>query len=661
MLFLDRSWVFVRLGLLLVVLCSAAAAGRAQDSASVFLLVDESGSMKRDREGWRKEAARLLVYGLPNGSTIAASGFGDPEKPITLVPILLNDTAEGTRNRQALAARMESLGDADQKTDIYGALRAVLARIAEIDPDTRAAKPPYVIMLSDFEPSPDPGDQVRKSVCDDMKQTGAHLLAVGFGKVHRPTIGFLQSCGDTTVWGPVENPSSLMGVFWKIQRRISRALPMEQRTIEAGERVSFRLPSWAQQGFLLTWTRNIGGGAPVWKGDVEKTVQATGKSFRLARWTSSPIGGIDFTCTVPVELSVVAAGPIEVQASFDPPMPWLPKEPVRISAKLISSATGAAVTDWISTAATEASGKWEIGSEVTPLVVNPNNDAVEGSSSAPATETSSTGVVEMSVGGASWTRNYKGHVVRSPFTIGNSYRAHRLFEWQRLTVPLESAFGDRDFTADVRPPAGFLANPQTIGFTKFTRSQSVSLQRSSAPSSLFVRVFGGLASAVRRVPETTTAEIVFDIKPSTGLKRTDVARLTVELLPYPQWSLRTGAALVLGAPIFLIVMAVVGPKFPRGFLKPCDLNGRPIGAGEMIELHKYRKRLRLDRWGLRNAALRTTYGKRIFVILGPGARLLKMSDGYRSSSAVSMLTCTLEVGDIVAAEDGGKTAAYIFD
>jgi hypothetical protein len=112
-----------------------------------------------------------------------------------------------------------------------------------------------------------------------------------------------------------------------------------------------------------------------------------------------------------------------------------------------------------------------------------------------------------------------------------------------------------------------------------------------------------------------------------------------------------------GIPIVLVLMGIAGPAFPRRFLTPCDLDGRPTRSGELIELQNYRKRLRLDGWGLPNATLQSTFRKRIFVTLGPGTTLLRASGG-----SVSRATCVLESGDIVATESStGKTTAYKFE
>ena len=153
---------------------------------------------------------------------------------------------------------------------------------------------------------------------------------------------------------------------------------------------------------------------------------------------------------------------------------------------------------------------------------------------------------------------------------------------------------------------------------------------------------------------------MLDFQPFSGTQRPDVARFTVELRPYPQWVFRVAAGLLIGIPVVPIIMVIIGPLFPRGFLTPCDLNGRASKAGDLIELHRYRKRLRLDSWGVCNATLRVTFRRRIFVTLGPGTRLLKACDSYRPSAAVSMQTCTLDPDDILASESGGKTTAYKF-
>jgi hypothetical protein len=648
------------LAALLVTISPAVAnAQTTEDHASVFLLVDQSGTMRRDSQAWRKEAAKLLLYSLPNGSTFAASGFGSPEKSITLDPLLLDDTDQGSKNRQLIASLVQSLGDSDQRTDVYGAIRAALNRIAATDPDTLAARPPYIVMLSDFEPDPDPGDQVRSAVCDDLKQTGVHFIAVGFGRVHRPTLAFLQSCGDVTVWGPVADSPSLMDVFWKIQHRISRALPIEQSTLRPGERTSIPLPAWAQQGFVLAWTRDQGNATPNWNWDVAGGLENAGKSFRVARWHKNERGSLEVSSTAPVQLSVVAAGPLQLQATFDPPAPWLTNEPVRISAGLASPATGALVTEWIPAAGTEASGKWAVGTDAIPLAFDSHAGAVEATWIPPAPVTSSKALLDMSVAGAHWTRTYDIQVLRSPLRT-STYTAGRLFEWQTFSIPLESALPGRTFTLTVHTSDGFVAVPSSVKFTDTTRTQFISLERRDAPSLWFVRVFRGLAASVNKVPDKATTELVFDIQPSSGIERSDVSRFTVELRPYPQWMFWLAATLLLGIPVILITMAIIGPAFPRGFLTPCDLSGRAMKPGDLIELHSYRKRLHLESWGMCNATLRVTFRKRIFVTLGPGTRLLKASDSYRPNAAVSMQTCKLDLDDILASENAGKTIAYKF-
>ena len=81
---------------------------------------------------------------------------------------------------------------------------------------------------------------------------------------------------------------------------------------------------------------------------------------------------------------------------------------------------------------------------------------------------------------------------------------------------------------------GFVAAPQSIEFTDPTRTNFILVQSRGAPSSWFIRVVGGLAAAARQVPDKATAEFVFDFRPFNGIERPGVARLTVELRPYPQ-------------------------------------------------------------------------------------------------------------------------------
>ena len=110
----------------------------AQPRHSVIVLVDESGTLRRD-PGWRNKAAALLAYGLPEGNALAISGFGNRGRKLELRPLALADAGEGRQNRELLAMRSSKLGAGDQQTDIYGAITQSLDQFTGMAPEIRQA------------------------------------------------------------------------------------------------------------------------------------------------------------------------------------------------------------------------------------------------------------------------------------------------------------------------------------------------------------------------------------------------------------------------------------------------------------------------------------------------------------------------------------------
>jgi hypothetical protein len=186
------------------------------DRATVFVLVDESGTMRRDAQGWRKEAAALLAYSLPAGDSLVISGFGNPGRKLELDPMLVGDSENGRQDRLLLATRSRNLGDSDQKTDIYGVLRAALDRISSIDPHSRELSPATIVMLSDFKPDPEPDPQSKQDVCRMLSQYRTTFLGVGFGDVDRKNLEYLGDCAHEQLgvrWTPRRLFSASFGSF----------------------------------------------------------------------------------------------------------------------------------------------------------------------------------------------------------------------------------------------------------------------------------------------------------------------------------------------------------------------------------------------------------------------------------------------------------------
>jgi hypothetical protein len=407
-------------------------------------------------------------------------------------------------------------------------------------------------------------------------------------------------------------------------------------------------------------SRDQVGAAPAWTWNTNEVTEQSGKSFRLARWRGTKPDVIEFSSAAPAELSVVAAGPMQVEARFEPPTPWLVGEPIRVSAALMSPLTSAPVTEWSGVAGTEAVGKWNGGGDTVSLAFDPRAVGVQGMVIAPASGDAAKGIVTMFVSGARWTRTYGTQTVVSPLRT-SLFTADRLFEGEKFFIPVESALGDRSFSLKLHASSDLVVMPDLLTFEHGRTKQFVSLQSRGVSPSWFRRVFGGLGATLRRPPQAISAGIAFDFQSPDGLTRPSAGSITIQLRSYPWWTYWVVATILIAIPILLITWRAIGRPFPNLFLSQCDLAGRAVKGGDLIELRQYRKRVRLGRWGLVNVTvLRPFVGKDILVNVGSGARLLKASNNYRSDSAVSMTTTTLEPGDILAAEKGGSSTSYKF-
>jgi hypothetical protein len=650
----------VSLPILLALSCAHAAVvlgQTTQDRASVFLLVDESGTMKRDQQGWRKEAGALLLYSMPDGSTFAATGFGNPDRKLSLDPLLLDPSETGRKNRDGLLRTIQSLGDSDAQTDIFGAIASTLAKISTFDPDTRSSRPQYIVMLSDFEPDPNPGEQVRSSVCEQLKHQNVHFIAVGFGRVHRPTLDYLRSCGDVSEWGPVLDSAALIEVFWEIQHRIWRSLPVAHHDLRAGESVKVTFPAWAGEAFVLASAARQSGQRPSCR-DITGATYSEGKSFRLLRINPKQQSAIDLSCAIGVQVSAVASGAIQLQTTFDPRSPWLINEPIKATGTLVSAADGRIIKDWVPIASTQASGVWMLGDSLIPLVLNPESGSVVGDAIAPDRNVSVKGLVQMSVGAARWGHAYEAKIISAPVRLTH-YSVRTVLDSEMLSLALESALEGREFALTFRDPEGFTVVPRTVKFSDSQAIQTIHLIKRGSSPNMLVRGVEGLLESLTRVSRSSTLRISAEFSTGGLASRPLISPIEVEIQPYSRPVLWATVVVALGLPIAFVLVLIAGPRFPRGFLTPCDLSGRPVKSGVLIELERYRKKLNLEPWGLAGSKLLAKWSGRIIVELGPETSLRESSQGYRRSAATR--ACELSPDDILVRESGTTVTGFKFD
>jgi hypothetical protein len=170
----------------------------ASDKHTVVVLVDESGTLKKD-PGWRKRAASLLAYSLTSGSSLAISGFGNPGRSLPLKPLPIGDTGQELSNRKILSDCAFQLGDSDSRTDIYGAIRSALKEFASIPPRVRESSPPVMIILSDFVSDPVPTAADRETLCGDLRSQKGNLPSPRLaGLHHNESFGQFRFSGAQT-------------------------------------------------------------------------------------------------------------------------------------------------------------------------------------------------------------------------------------------------------------------------------------------------------------------------------------------------------------------------------------------------------------------------------------------------------------------------------
>ena len=316
--------------ILLFFLCATIPNLQAQRQ-TVFVLVDESQSLKADRAGWRKDAAALLAYSLSDGRSMSLSGFGDPGRKLDITPLPLDSTELGIQRRNSLANTAGSLKVSDNKTDLFGAIHDVLVEASKMDPLLRHSAPPVLVILSDFRTVPVRSSSEQQVLCEELQKSHVDLIEVGFGKVDFPTSNYLANCAGTSRWGVVSDPAALPEVFWKLQNRFTKSLKIFEGEFAGPRDVPIPIPEWADEVLLLGLNERDGETTSTWDwaGDNLKQMQVNpGGRYRLARVQVVRGAGVKAPTIIHVskspgvKLSAVARGQLVLRIKTEPPSPW---------------------------------------------------------------------------------------------------------------------------------------------------------------------------------------------------------------------------------------------------------------------------------------------------------------------------------------------------
>lgn len=630
------------------------------DRRTVFVLIDESGTLKADAAGWRKQAAAMLAYALTDGSSMAMSGFGNAGRTLDLAPRYLDSSPDGIRNRMHLAELATALTDNDRQTDLFDAIRQALTEVSKMDTAVRQAAPPAIIVLSDFQPDPAPNEATRAQLCQDLRNSSSDLLLVGFGKVDTRVAEYLASCAGTTAWGAVGGPRALLDVFWKIHRRYTSSLRVYQRRLDGQSRFAVPVPPWSGELFLLASSDDPAKTVNQWQWSVlDARHQYEGRYYRLARLTPSPellrkgVLDVGLENSSNIVLSVAASGQLALKTVMQPPAPWLIGESVIFRQELVSSKTGKPVAEWTNSGDVEYASSVDLsaGNHV-PLRWEHETSSFEGTLIVPAEERL-TGRAKLTIDGASWSQNISGTASSSPVDLGLDNQGRMVFQtwgpgWPASKV-IRSILPNRRFKATIAM-AGFDAGISALEFDSGTQLHRMSIE---PPASVdfserlfaFFRPLRPLTGAVKVATQFETGQTV------------ESQAIPVVILFYPLWVRASIVIVVAGPIVFFALFLLIGRRLPPWHLVPCDDGGKPLRGRNPIRLANYRRSLSLDRHGVPGVAIkRSLFGATWVRLRGPVS--------LRTATGVSLdghSNHRIAVGDILLYKAGGNTTSYRVD
>jgi hypothetical protein len=606
---------------------------------TVFVLVDESGTLRADHDGWRREALALLAYALPNGSSVAISGFGNPERRLTLELSSLDDTEAGRTARRRIAERAANLSSDDRYTDLYGAIRQVVSKVASMDKAALRAAPPAVILLTDFDADPQPDPAIRESTCRSIRESGVELIAVGFGKVNTEAQRYVAGCADTLPVATLTDPGDLVDTFWKVARRLSRYIRVRVTSLSASTPVQVTLPEWASEAAVLAfapdspaadWAWHVNGVSPA----------SSGRYFRLCR---IPIKkdrhlSITMTGTRPVRLSVAVRGDAVLGLSSRTPEPWLRGESIPFNVQLKAAASGKIVDEWVSIGEVDRAAWLRMDDQQpSPMEV----DLAHGTFSAPMLlpqagphRFTSTVLID----GTVWRAETSAAI--QSFPVQQSGGALRTWAWVPggANLKLTTDLGVRAFEASYTTSANLGHARGLAAFGPASATQMIRIRTGSGSGSLARDWF----SPLDPIAGTMQMDISLQNGQMVGGFETPVVISFV-----PLWVRLPLTAL----PAVLLLAVMRGRRLPAWHLLRLDASWKPV-PGDVIRLRTHRRRIDLSHHGLPGTAIRKPIVGQTFVQLGKDTRVCVQGDrDLRYSQARK----SIRPGDVISRRDSTGT------
>jgi hypothetical protein len=604
-------------------------------SRTVFVLVDESGTLRADREGWRQEAIELLAYALPNGSSFALSGFGNPERRLALDLLRFDDTESGQKARRVIAERAARLSSEDRYTDLYGAIQHVITKVASLDKAVLRAAPPALILLTDFEADPPPDPEKADRVCRSIRESGIELIAVGFGKVNAAAQSYVAGCADTMPVASLTDPSDLVDTFWKVARRLSRYIRVRDLLVHPSTPAQLPVPDWATEVAVLAFSPDTT--VSDWHWEVNGvSPSVAGRYFRACRIPVKNTRRVSITMTGnrPVQLSVGARGDVVLGLTSQTPEPWLRNETIPFAVQLKAASSGKVVDEWTHVeAASHAAWLRMDDQPASPMEIN----RADGSFSAPLL-LSQAGphrfIAAVLVDGTPWRAETRA-IIR-PFPMQQSDGALRTWAWVPGSTKLEltTDLGPREFTASCLASENLGHTRATAGFGPSSPTQIINIRAGDAAVSFAGNWFKPL--------DPITGTIQMDIQLQTGQIVTGF-NTPVVVSFVPLW-VRLSISAV---PVALLAVAIRGRRLPPWHLLRLDGSWKPI-PGEVVRLRTHRRRIDLSGLGLPGTAIRTPLIGKTFVQLGQNTAVCAQGNReLRYNSARKIL----RPGDVISRRD----------
>jgi hypothetical protein len=651
-------------GVLSVCLAIGAGFGAPQaDRRTVFTLIDESGTLKADRAGWRKQAASMLAFALNDGSSMALSGFGNTGRKLDLTPRYLDSSQEGLRNRKQLAALSMALTDTDRQTDLFDAIHQALSEISKLDAAVRESSPPAIVVLSDFQADPKPTETSKSDICQDLSDSRADLLLVGFGQVDPRMADFLASCVGTSPWGTINAPSDLLDVFWRIQRRYTSSLRIFERRLGADGRIGVPIPAWSEEILILAFSDDPAKPTDHWSWTVSSSGQQyDGRYYRLARINPTremvQNGKFEVQLDNPhgITLSVVARGQFALRLTPDPGPPWLVGESVTFKEELVASTVGTPVTEWATSGRTEYACKVRLGSNTTSLRWHPEKQSFVGSALVPA-GADSNATAELDIDGASWRSKIEARSWGSPLDLGLDAQERFVFTtwapgWPASRV-VRSRLPNRHLTVTVSYTGEVGASSKVLTFDVASPTLDLEIRPPAVRSAGLIRYVTTLFSASKPLIGTLSLRTRLD----SGQVIQSQGDIPILVVFRPVW-MRALVVSVLGIPlVVLCYLIIAGRNLPAWYLVPCDVNGKPIRGRDPVRLANHRRSFALDSLGLLGVAVRRSLLGKTRVRLRESATLRMERGADLNGPGVYPLA----VGDTVVYRSGDKIVCYCVD